>query len=87
MKAVMLAAERGTRLGNSAERSAPKLLREFSGKTLLERHIDILIRHEIDSRLDMERANREVLPRLLAPAIGVGVVIRSGELRQTLEYG
>jgi hypothetical protein len=35
----------------------------------------------------VERANREILPRLLTPPIGLGVVTRSGEARQTPEYG
>ena len=41
MKAIILAAGRGKRLGKRAA-GRPKSLLEFGGKSLLERHIDIL---------------------------------------------
>lgn len=48
MKAVMLAAGLGARLGTSKTRSSPKVLLRFGGKSLLQRHIDILKRHGIE---------------------------------------
>ena len=42
MKAVMLAAGKGVRLGNSDSELLPKVLLRFGGKTLLERHVEIL---------------------------------------------
>jgi choline kinase len=41
MKAIMLAAGVGSRLGQGDD-VAPKVLLRFGGKTLLERHIEIL---------------------------------------------
>lgn len=41
MKAIMLAAGVGARLGQGDD-AAPKVLLKFGGKTLLERHVDIL---------------------------------------------
>ena len=40
MKAVMLAAGIGVRLGNSETRNVPKVLLRFGGESLLQRHID-----------------------------------------------
>src|SRR4051794_26493946 len=45
MRAVMLAAGVGRRLGPSAD--GPKCLLEFGGKSLLERHIEILRRANV----------------------------------------
>ena len=42
MKAVMLAAGKGVRLGNSDSELLPKVLLQFGGKTLLQRHVEIL---------------------------------------------
>ncbi len=42
MKAIMLAAGRGTRLSNHDDGVLPKALLRFGGKTLLARHIEIL---------------------------------------------
>lgn len=44
MKAVMLAAGRGIRLGKSISKVVPKVLLRFGGKTLLQRHVEILRR-------------------------------------------
>jgi choline kinase len=48
MKAVMLAAGIGARLANSPAKNSPKILLDFGGKSLLQRHIEILKRHGID---------------------------------------
>ena len=48
MKAVMLAAGVGSRLGLAATKSPPKILLRFGGKSLLELHIETLRRHAID---------------------------------------
>jgi choline kinase len=47
MKAIILAAGIGNRLGN-ASANKPKSLLEFEGKSLLQRHIDILLANNID---------------------------------------
>lgn len=47
MKAIILAAGIGNRLGESAQ-NKPKSLLEFEGKSLLERHIDILLANNIN---------------------------------------
>ena len=47
MKAIILAAGRGERLGDAAG-GRPKCLLQFGGKTLLQRHIEILNRLGID---------------------------------------
>ena len=41
MKVVMLAAGLGSRLGQASAEIGPKVLMQFGGKSLLERHIDI----------------------------------------------
>ena len=41
MKVVMLAAGLGSRLGQTSAEIGPKVLMQFGGKSLLERHIDI----------------------------------------------
>lgn len=46
MKAIILAAGIGNRLGNSAD-NKPKSLLEFDGKSLLKRHIEILQKNQI----------------------------------------
>ncbi len=48
MKAIILAAGIGNRLGNYAEKK-PKSLLEFDGKSLLKRHIEILLANKIDA--------------------------------------
>ena len=47
MKVVMLAAGVGSRLQAAPEKQMPKVLLRFDGKSLLQRHIDILKRHGI----------------------------------------
>ncbi len=47
MKAIMLAAGIGNRLGESSA-NQPKSLLEFEGKSLLKRHIEILLANQID---------------------------------------
>ena len=42
MKAIMLAAGVGDRLGNTGEKPLPKILLRFGGKTLLQYHIETL---------------------------------------------
>lgn len=48
MKAVMLAAGIGARLGFTAKEPSPKILLRFGGKSLLQHHIEILKRQGID---------------------------------------
>jgi choline kinase len=48
MKAIMLAAGIGSRLGNPETSRQPKVLLQFDGRSLLERHIDFLQRQGID---------------------------------------
>ena len=49
MRAIMLAAGLGSRLGNSGTPNVPKVLLKFGGESLLKRHIDTLKRHGVDS--------------------------------------
>lgn len=49
MKAIMLAAGRGRRLSGDASGLPPKSLLKFGGKTLLERHVEVLRAEGIDS--------------------------------------
>ncbi len=63
MKAVMLAAGVGSRLGSDGAEPQPKVLLRFGGKSLLEYHLNNLQRHGIDElvlavgyrHLDIER--------------------------------
>ena len=48
MKAVMLAAGIGARLGLAAQEQSPKVLLHFGGKSLLQHHIEILKRQGIE---------------------------------------
>lgn len=48
MKAVMLAAGVGARLADSPAKNSPKILLNIGGKSLLQRHIEILKKHGID---------------------------------------
>jgi choline kinase len=47
MKAIILAAGIGNRLGDSSA-NKPKSLLEFDGKSLLKRHVDILLANQVD---------------------------------------
>ena len=49
MKAIMLAAGRGSRLFGDNPDPPPKSLLEFGGKTLLERHVEVLKAEGVDS--------------------------------------
>jgi len=95
MKAVMLAAGIGARLGGSGARNAPKVLLRFGGRSLLQRHIDSLKRHGIEelvlgvgfNREEIERANAEVLPRTPAAAhLGRGAMMAGGETGRAPGY-
>ncbi len=63
MKAVMLAAGVGARLGPAVTEHPPKILLRFDGKSLLQRHVEILRRHGVGElvlgvgyrRADIER--------------------------------
>ena len=48
MKAVMLAAGVGARLGPAVAERSPKILLQFGGKSLLQRHVESLKRHGVD---------------------------------------
>jgi choline kinase len=48
MKAVMLAAGIGARLGPVATKNSPKVLLRFGGKSLLQRHVEVLRRHGVE---------------------------------------
>ena len=48
MKAVMLAAGVGARLADSPAKNSPKILLNIGGKSLLQRHIEILKKHCIE---------------------------------------
>ena len=63
MKAVMLAAGIGARLRSSQEPSAPKVLLEFEGRSLLQRHIEILERHGIEELVLGVGFNREEIEK------------------------
>jgi choline kinase len=65
MRALMLAAGLGSRLGNSTTHGAPKVLLPFGGESLLSRHIGILKRHGIDQLVlgvgfNKERIEQEI---------------------------
>ena len=97
MKAVMLAAGRGTRLGDSTAQRAPKLLLKFGGKSLLERHIDILTQHQIEELVIGVGFNREQIEQEIValgaqgfvrtvfnPAFELGSVVTLWSLRDEL---
>ncbi len=48
MRAVMLAAGVGARLGRPGTENPPKVLLRFGGKSLLQRHVEILRRHGVE---------------------------------------
>jgi choline kinase len=48
MKAIMLAAGIGARLGSTTKQHPPKILLRFGGKSLLQRHVEVLKRHGIE---------------------------------------
>ena len=65
MKAIILAAGRGERLGDAAE-GRPKCLLRFGGKTLLQRHIEILNRQAIDRIIIVTGYRHEQIEAALA---------------------
>ena len=85
MKAVMLAAGVGVRLSNSGTRNVPKVLLRFGGKSLLQRHIDILRRHDIEELVLGVGFNREEIETEIA-ALGAGGFVRT-VLNQDYETG
>jgi choline kinase len=76
MKAVMLAAGVGARLGNSGTRNVPKVLLRFGDKSLLQRHIDILRRHGVEELVLGVGYNREDIEQEIA-ALGAGGFVRT----------
>ena len=65
MKAIILAAGRGERLGDAAA-GRPKCLLQFGGKTLLQRHIEILNRQTIDRIIIVTGFRHEQIEAALA---------------------
>ena len=65
MKAIILAAGRGERLGDAAA-GRPKCLLQFGGKTLLQRHIEILNRQAIDRIIIVTGYRHEQIEAALA---------------------
>ena len=65
MKAIILAAGRGERLGDAAA-GRPKCLLRFGGKTLLQRHIEILNRQAIDRIIIVTGYRHEQIEAALA---------------------
>ena len=76
MKAVMLAAGVGVRLGNSGTRNVPKVLLRFGDRSLLERHIDILKRYGIEELVLGVGFNREDIEQEIA-ALGAEGFVRT----------
>ncbi|GMQ96130.1 MAG: phosphocholine cytidylyltransferase family protein [Gammaproteobacteria bacterium] len=76
MKAVMLAAGVGVRLGNSGTRNVPKVLLRFGDKSLLQRHIDILKRHGIEELVLGVGFHREEIAQEIA-ALGAEGFVRT----------
>ncbi len=73
MKAVMLAAGIGARLGSAATEHPPRILPRLGGKSMAQFHSEILRRRGVAElalgvgyhHQDIKRANAEVLPRNL----------------------
>src|SRR3954462_1821359 len=96
MKAVMLAAGVGRRLGPSAD--GPKCLLEFGGKSLLERHIEILRRANVNElvlgvgfeadrvKAHLKRAAGDMTVRTITnPAYEEGSVVTLWSMREELD--
>lgn len=66
MKAVMLAAGVGTRLGYEESKQPPKALLRFGGKSLLQFHIEILQRHGIEELVLGVGYHRQEIDREIA---------------------
>jgi choline kinase len=76
MKAVMLAAGRGTRLFGAGHGAAPKALLTFEGRTLLQRHVQILRRCRIDNLTLVTGYQAQMMDVELA-SIGAGPFVRT----------
>ena len=76
MKAVMLAAGVGVRLGNSEKRNVPKVLLRFGGESLLQRHIDILKRNGVEELVLGVGFHREEIEQEIA-ALGAEDFVRT----------
>lgn len=72
----MLAAGMGVRLGHSGMRKAPKVLLELGGRTLLQRHIDILRRQGVDELVLGVGFNRDDIEQHIE-ALGAGDFVRT----------
>jgi choline kinase len=78
MKAIMLAAGTGSRLGNSGTPAGPKVLLRFDGRSLLQRHIDILQRQGIDELVLGVGFNRAAIEQEIE-ALGAAGFVRTVE--------
>ena len=100
MKAIMLAAGIGARFGNSSEKKSPKVLLQLAGKTLLERHIEILDHNGVKELVlgvgfnreqieaEIERLGSESFVRTVVnPDFNEGSVITLWTLRDELCWG
>lgn len=76
MKAVMLAAGLGTRLYGSGEDQPPKALLRFEGKTLLQRHVEILRACGVEELVLVLGYRKEEIEAELQ-AIGAGGFVRT----------
>jgi len=76
MKAIMLAAGRGTRLFGEVHDEPPKALLEFDGRTLLRRHVEILQGSGIDELILVTGYRAEMMEAELA-AIGADSFVRT----------
>ncbi len=76
MKAVMLAAGIGNRLGNNRMRTTPKVLLKFGGRTLLQRHIEILQCAGIEELVLGVGFNREDIEQEIA-SLGAAHYVRT----------
>ena len=72
----MLAAGLGTRLADSRAQNAPKVLLRFGGESLLQRHIDILRRHDIEELVLGVGFGREQVEQEIA-ALGADGFVRT----------
>ncbi len=66
MKAVMLAAGVGARLGPAVTEHSPKILLRFDGKSLLQRHVEVLRRHGVGELVLGVGYHREEIEREIA---------------------
>jgi choline kinase len=67
MKAVMLAAGVGARLADSLAKNSPKILLDIGGKSLLQRHIEILKKHGIDELvIGVGHKHEEIVQKIVA---------------------